>query len=91
MSILLYAIVHDWPVLLPIVFCSVLCLAVMIERYWFFRKNRVNTADFIHTLQRELDNGLDHAKVAAERQKGILGELAAEGIVIVGKHGSGSG
>lgn len=77
---------YDWPVLTPIIFCSVLCLAVMIERYWFFRKNRVNTADFIHTLQRELDNGLDHAKAAAEKQKGILGELAAEGIVIVGKH-----
>lgn len=77
---------YDWPVLTPIIFCSVLCLAVMIERYWFFRKNRVNTADFIHTLQRELDNGLDQAKAAAEKQKGILGELAAEGIVIVGKH-----
>jgi biopolymer transport protein ExbB len=86
MEILWFAIIYDWPVLTPIIFCSVLCLAVMIERYWFFRKNRVNTADFIHTLQRELDNGLDHAKAAAEKQKGILGELAAEGIVIVGKH-----
>lgn len=71
---------------MPIVFCSVLCLAVMIERYWFFRKNRVNTADFIHALQRDLEVSLDHAKVTAEKQKGILGELAAEGIVIVGKH-----
>jgi len=86
MDILWFAIVNDWPVLTPIIFCSVLCLAVMIERYWFFRKNRVNTADFIHTLQRELDNGLDQAKAAAEKQRGILGELAAEGIVIVGKH-----
>ena len=86
MDILKFAVINDWPVLTPIIFCSVLCLAVMIERYWFFRKNRVNTAEFIHTLQRELDNGLDQAKVAAEKQKGILGELAAEGIVIVGKH-----
>ena len=40
MELLLNSIKMDWPVLLPILVCSILVVAVVINRYSFYKKNK---------------------------------------------------
>ncbi|MBI2433473.1 MAG: MotA/TolQ/ExbB proton channel family protein [Candidatus Hydrogenedentes bacterium] len=86
MDVFWFAISHDWAVLLPIILCSVLCVAVTIERLWYFRINKVMSVDFVHHLQRDLENSLDAAKATADRHRGIIGEVAREGLSILRAH-----
>lgn len=78
MEMLSFAVRHDWAVLLPILFCSVLVVAVTLERWWFYRSNKVPLLEFLDRLQSELPRGIGQARTLAERQGGILGEVAAE-------------
>jgi len=86
MGVFWFAITNDWPVLLPIVICSIVCLAVTIERFWFYSINRVSSADYIHQLQKELERGPAAAHEVARRQRGVMGDLTAEGLDIVERH-----
>lgn len=86
MDLIRFAIVHDWAVLLPIVLCSVLCLAVACERWWFYRQNRRNIADFIPVLQRELGRGLEYGRAASSNLGGLLGQVSEEGILTMARH-----
>lgn len=84
MDLIAFAAKNDWAVLLPIVFCSVLTLAVAIERWVFYRKNRRNIRSFISGLQHELQqNSLNGALALSKRLGGILGEVSEEGVRIV--------
>lgn len=83
MELLKFAVYHDWAVLLPILLCSIVTLAVTIERWWFYRTNKVPLLEFLDRLQSELPRGANQARILAERQGGILGEVAAEAARIV--------
>jgi len=84
MEILLFAITNDWAVLLPIVACSILTMAVAIERWFFYRKNRRDVVSFIHRLQRELQRGsLENSQMLSSQLGGIIGEVSEEGIRVL--------
>ena len=72
MELLLHSIQMDWPVLLPILICSILTLAVAINRFAFFSKNKRDVVSYIPKLQRELSrNNLDGANDISQ-QMGVL-------------------
>jgi len=84
MEFVLFAIKEDWPVLLPIVACSILTLAVAIERWFFYSKNQRDVVSFITTLQRELQRGsLENAQIRSAQLGGIVGEVAEEGLRVL--------
>jgi len=86
MELIRFAIVHDWAVLLPIIFCSVVLLAVAIERLMFYRKNHRDVVEFIPVLQRELQRSFDHGQLASAKLGGLLGKVAEEGTYILARH-----
>lgn len=83
MDLIYFAIRHDWPVLLPIVASSIVLLAVTLERWWFYRSNNCDVNTFIKGLDRELDRGLEDAFRFCVKSRGIVGEVAAEGVRIL--------
>lgn len=83
MELLYFAVRHDWAVITPILLCSIVTLAVTIERWWFYRSNKVPLLEFLDRLQSELPRGINQARILCERQGGILGEVAAEGARIM--------
>lgn len=72
---------RDWFASIPITLCSVLTLAVVIERYLYYQKNYRDVTTFIHQLQRELErNQLQSAQATCSRLGGVVGEVAEEGV-----------
>ena len=47
MELLLHSIQLDWPVLLPILICSILTVMVAIDRAAFYKANKRNVIEFI--------------------------------------------
>ncbi len=86
MSVLWFAIVHDWAILSPIVICSVVLLGVAIERVWFYKRNRGPSSEYVRRLQRELERGLDAARGIASQHRGITGEVCTDAIGILATH-----
>ncbi len=73
--------IHDWFASIPITVCSVLTVAVTVERYLYYQKNRRDVTSFIHQLQRELESGqLQKAQATCSRLGGVVGEVAEEGV-----------
>jgi biopolymer transport protein ExbB len=84
MELLIHSIKMDWPVLLPILVCSILVMAVAMNRFSFYNKNKRDVVQFIHRLQRELQkNNLDAAQSLSAQLSGVIGEVAEEGIRIL--------
>ena len=84
MELIQYAILNDWFVLLPIVLCSILTIAVAIERWMFYKKNRRDVVQFIHRLQRELQRGsLENSQLLSSQLGGIIGEVSEEGVRVL--------
>lgn len=83
MELLLHSIQMDWPVLLPILICSILTLAVAINRFAFFSKNKRDVVAYIPKLQRELSrNNLDGANDISQQMGGVTGEVTEEAVRI---------
>lgn len=81
MKLLSFAVEHDWAVLLPIVVCSLLVVAVALERWRFYRKNQRDVVAFFHALQQELQrNNLKGALQLSREAGGVLGEVSEEGV-----------
>lgn len=81
MDFITFAIRNDWAILLPIVVCSVLTLAVAVERWMFYKRNRRDVVQFINALDRDLQrNNLEQALHTSAQTGGLLGEVAEEGI-----------
>ena len=59
MELLLHSISLDWPVLLPILICSILVLAVVMNRFSFYKRNKRDVVLFIPKLQKELKNQIN--------------------------------
>lgn len=84
MELIWFAITNDWPVLIPILLCSILTLAVAIERWYFYDKNKRDVVQFIHRLQRELQRAsLENAQILSAQLGGVIGEVAEEGIRVL--------
>lgn len=84
MDVMTHAITQDWAVLLPIVLCSILAIAVIINRIAFYNANKRDVIQFIHRLQRELQkNNLDAAQSLSAQLGGVVGEVAEEGIRVL--------
>ena len=83
MELLLHSIKLDWPVLLPILICSILTLMVAIDRALFYKANRRDVIQFIPRLQKELSkNNLMGAQNLAVQCGGIIGEVTEEAVRI---------
>ena len=83
MDLLLHSIQMDWPVLLPILICSILTLAVAINRFVFFGKNKRDVVSYIPRLQRELaKNNLEGANDISQQMGGVTGEVTEEAVRI---------
>jgi biopolymer transport protein ExbB len=90
MDLILFAITNDWPVLLPILFSSVLIIAVIFERNAFYGKNRRDVVQFVHRMQRELQrDSLENAQILSGQLGGIIGEVAEEGVRVLGEQNAG--
>ena len=76
--------VQDWFAFWPITICSVLTVAVVIERFFYYMRNKRDVALFIQRLQRELERGnLEVAQSLSNQLGGVIGEIAEEGIRLI--------
>ena len=83
MDLLLHSIKLDWPVLLPILLCSILVVAVVINRFSYYSKNKRDVVLLIPKLQRELaKNNLQGAQDLAIKCGGVIGEVTEEAPVL---------
>ena len=83
MELLWNSIKMDWPVLLPILLCSLLTVAVAINRFSFYNKNKRDVVRFIRALKTELvNNRLEAAKSLSIQLGGVIGEVAEEAVRI---------
>ena len=90
MELLLHSIQLDWPVLLPILICSILTVMVAIDRAAFYKANKRNVIEFIPRLQKELTrNNLMGAQNLAVQCGGIIGEVTEEAVRIFSEQRTG--
>ena len=83
MELLIESIKMDWPVLLPILICSILVLGVVINKWSYFKKNKRDIAVYMRELNRELEsNDLRAAQDTALRCGGVVGEVIEEAVRI---------
>ncbi|MDD3594728.1 MAG: MotA/TolQ/ExbB proton channel family protein [Candidatus Gastranaerophilales bacterium] len=84
MELLIHSIKLDWPVLLPILVCSIATIAVAINRWAFYNENKREIIKFIKNLQTELArNNLTGAQLLSSQLGGVIGEVAEEGVRIL--------
>lgn len=90
MELLLNSIKMDWPVLLPILVCSILVVAVVINRAAFYKKNKRDIVLFIPKIQKELaKNNLQAAQNVAVDCGGVIGEVTEEAVRIFSEQRNG--
>ena len=90
MDLLLHSIQLDWPVLLPILICSILTIEAAINRVSFYNKNKRDVVQFIPKLQKELaKNNLVGAQNLAIQCGGVIGEVTEEAVRIFSEQKSG--
>lgn len=83
MNLLVESFKMDWPVLLPILACSVLVVAVVINKWSFFKKNQRDITLYMRELNTELSkNDLSAAQNTAIRCGGVVGEVIEEAVRI---------
>ena len=90
MELLWNSIAMDWPVLLPIFVCSILVVAVVLNRFSFYKKNKRDVVLFIPRLQNELvKNNIDSARNLAIQCGGVIGEVTEEAVRIFSEQKNG--
>ena len=90
MELLLHSIQLDWPVLLPILICSLLTVAVAINRFSFYSQNKRDIYPFIQRLNKELSkNRYEEAKEVCEQLGGVIGGVAEEAFRIFSEQKAG--
>lgn len=84
MELLWHSIQNDWAVLLPILVCSILVVAVAINRFSYYKQNKRDVDLFIKRLQKELQRGnLEGAQTLCAQLGGIIGVVAEEGVRVL--------
>ena len=90
MELLIHSIQLDWPVLTPILICSILVVAVAINRYSFYKQNKRDVVQFIPKLQKELaKENLSGAQNLSIQLGGVIGEVTEEAVRIFTEQKSG--
>lgn len=90
MELLIHSIQLDWPVLTPILICSILVVTVAINRYSFYGQNKRDVVQFIPKLQKELaKNNLSGAQNLSIQLGGVIGEVSEEAVRIFSEQKSG--
>lgn len=83
MDLLIESFLMDWPVLTPILICSLLVVAVAFEKLTYYAKNKRDISVFIQNLQIALGkNNLGAAKRISAELGGIISEMTEEGLRI---------
>ncbi|MEA3292740.1 MAG: MotA/TolQ/ExbB proton channel family protein [Pseudomonadota bacterium] len=71
----------------PILVCSVLALAIVIERFRALKTEEVAPPDLLQRIERLLvENRLDHTAVSRIRESSPLGRILAVGLGNIGQH-----
>lgn len=90
MELLLKSFLLDWPVLTPILICSILVIAVGIEKCVYYARNKRDIGSFIQNLQISLGkNNLGAAKRLSGELGGIISEMTEEGLRIYSEQRTG--
>ncbi len=90
MELLLKAAIEDLWIIAPILLCSFLTLAVAINRFYYYNKNKRDVVQFIPKLQKELArNNLDSAQNLSVQLGGIIGEVSEEAVRIFSEQKNG--
>lgn len=90
MELLLKAMIEDIWIVAPILLCSVLTIAVAINRFYYYSKNKRDVVLFIPKLQKELArNNLDSAQNLSIQLGGIIGGISEEAVRIFSEQKNG--
>ncbi len=90
MELLLKAAIEDLWIIAPILLCSVLTIAVAINRFYYYSRNKRDVVSFIPKLQKELArNNLDSAQNLSVQLGGIIGEVSEEAVRIFSEQKNG--
>ncbi len=90
MELLLKAAIEDLWIIAPILICSFLTIAVAINRFYYYSKNKRDVVLFIPKLQKELArNNLDSAQSLSIQLGGIIGEVSEEAVRIFSEQKNG--
>ncbi|MFT5484012.1 MAG: biopolymer transport protein ExbB [Halieaceae bacterium] len=67
--------------MLPIIFCSIVALAIVVERLWTLNPNKVAPPHLLSTLWQQIKDGeLDAERLKTLRQSSPLGKILAAGL-----------
>ena len=70
-----------------IILCSVISVAIIIERFWTLKKSAVTPFGLMDRVEKILDaDELDASKVAEIRRSSPLGRILAAGMVNIDQH-----
>lgn len=73
----------DWPVLTPILICSILVIAVALQKLIYYKKNERNISEFVQALQKALaKNNIGAANRISAQLGGIIADMVDEGLRI---------
>src|SRR5574344_1108561 len=90
MELLAKAMVEDLWIVAPIILCSFLTLAVAVNRFYYYSKNKRDVVQFIPRLQKELArNNLDAAQNLSVQLGGVIGEVSEEAVRIFSEQKNG--
>lgn len=90
MDLLLKAMIEDLWIVAPIILCSFLTVAVAVNRFYYYNKNKRDVVLFIPKLQKELArNNLDSAQNLSVQLGGIIGEVSEEAVRIFSEQKNG--
>lgn len=90
MELLLKAMIEDIWIVAPILLCSILTVAVAINRFYYYSKNKRDVVMFIPKLQKELArNNLDSAQNLSIQLGGIIGGISEEAVRIFSEQRNG--
>lgn len=74
-------IVRGGPVMIPLLFCSVIAVAVTLERLWYLLRSRVDSEDLMEDVKLSLGQGkMLEAMQVAKKSKGPVASVLAAGI-----------
>ncbi|HHT72529.1 MAG TPA: MotA/TolQ/ExbB proton channel family protein [Firmicutes bacterium] len=78
---MLKVIVLGGPVMIPLLLCSVLALAISIDRLWYLIRSRVDSEDLMEDIRLALEQGkVLEAMQIAKRTRGPVAAILAAGI-----------
>ncbi len=74
-------IVRGGPVMIPLLFCSIVAVAVILERFWFLYRTRVDTEELMDDVKLSLGQGkVLEAMQLAKKSRGPVASVLSAGI-----------